>query len=364
MKKVNFFAMLAAAALMTGGSSCSNDDNVGDGGPEGQGKSASLTISIQNPGTRATGPGAAAGSDNVVSNFSMFVIDGNGNVGWKQHVTNPSTIPTMTVTTDAKEVYVIANAGDKTSAYTTKAGLLAATEALDSQTGGRWATGDVVIAASDWTTSGGVTTVNKALTLNFIAARIQVTVNNQMTGYDGSNGTVLDNVAVLNANSTSLLFGASLVPSSGEVLQSGVVLSGVANWPSSVTVATNSLVDNYNNAATFPGTQDFCYYVYENEATTAAQFPTIVTVIGTDADGNAVYFPVHLAAHENFTQGSMTTGVVRGKSYNIGIILKGDATTGNGGGGTDPTLPVTSASLDVTISINDWIPVALEKEFN
>lgn len=360
MKKVNFFVMLVATALMTGVSSCSNDDNVG-GGPEGQGKSASLTISIQNPGTRVIGAGGS--TDNVVNNFSMFVIDGNGNVGWKQHVTNPSSIPPMIVTTDAKEVYVIANAGDKTSAYTTKAGLLAATETLGSQTTSRWATGEVVIAASDWTTSGGTTTVNKSLTLNFIAARIQVTVDNRMVGYDGSTGTVLSKVAVLNANSTSLLFGSSLIPSSGEVLQSGVVLSGVANWPSSVTIATSSLADNYSNAVTFPSTQNFFYYVYENDATTAAQFPTIVTVIGTDADSNPVYFPVHLAAHENFTQGTMTTGVERGKSYNIGIILKGDATTGNGGGGTDPTLPVTSASLDVTISINDWIAVPLEKEF-
>lgn len=363
--------MLAAAALMSGVSSCSNDDNAGDGGPNLQTKAASLTISIENSGTRAAGSGS--GADNTVVNFTVFVIDDKGTVAWEEYVdlsgsgTNPATLD---LTTAATEVYVVANGGNQTGKYTTKTALLAATETLTSQFTSRWATGNATIASTEWTDNGsGKMEASKTLALQFMAARIQVTVANNMTGYDGSTSgtTILNDVAILSANGESLLFASgsplSLIPSGGVDLWAGLDLSSLTSWPASVTVE-GILTDSYVNTGTFPNTQEFHYYVYENNAAAAADYPTVVTVVGTDADGNAVYYPVHLAAYEQFKNGSLSASVERGKSYNITITLGGDATSGNGGGGTDPLKPVASAELEVTISITDWIPVVLEKEFN
>lgn len=367
MKKVSFFAMFAATALMMGVTSCSNDDNVGEEGQPVEGKTASLTITIDNPATgRATG--TASTGDATVSNFTVFVVDDKDAIAWKQYVdlssggANPAT---LTVNTSAKEVYVIANAGNQSS-YTTKAALVAATENLTSQYTGRWATGNVTIASGDWTTNTttGDMEAQKTVDLQFIASRITVKVDNQMPNYDGTTpGTIiLNDVAVLNANSNSLLFGSSLIPSGGMTFQSGLALTGLANWPSSVTTNTD-LTDSYDNAQ-HSTAQDFHYYVYENNASVVTDFPTIVTVVGVDANGDDVYYPVHLAPYEQWATGSTAGSVERGKSYDITITLKGDAQSGNGGGTIDPTTPVTSAELEVTISITDWIPVALTKEFN
>ncbi|MCD7940394.1 MAG: fimbrial protein [Bacteroides intestinalis] len=373
MKKVSFFAMLAAVALMTGTTSCSNDDNVGEDGQSGAGERASLTITIDNPAMSRAG-GTALTGDNAVKNFTVFVVDDKGDIPWKQYVdlssggANPAT---LTVSTNAKEVYVIANAGNQTGTHTAKSTLVAVTEMLSSQvgtTGARWATGNATIANSDWKTNAGNMEANISIDLQFIAARITVKVDNQMSNYDGTAGTILKNVAVLNANTESLLFGSgtplSLIPGNGMDLQAGLILNNIANWPTSATAAVAYLADSYDNAGSFPNnTQDFYYYVYENNATTAGKFPTIVTVVGVDADGNDVYYPVHLAPYEQWGSGSTSASVQRGKSYDITITLKGDASKGNGGGGTDPTIPVTTAELEVTIDIKDWQPVTLTKEF-
>lgn len=363
--------MLAAAALIAGVTSCNKDDGMNAGGvPEGT--QASLTISVTSPDmTRAGGLGST--NDNTVNNFSVFVVDDAGNIpsGWKEHVASGTT-KNLTVTTSAKKVYVIANAGNKTSAYTNEAQLLAAKEDLGSQFTNRWATGVVSIAASDWVTSGSTTSVSKTITLEFIAARIELTVVNNMLHYDGSSsGTViLNSVAVLNARGQSKLFGASLIPSvydANKKFLIGTDISTMGNKPaaSEFTLDAINLMDTYTSTGG-GDTKIYHYYVYENDAITAAALPTIVTLIGTNAATPAVpvYFPVHLAPYEDFVSGTMTSGGIKpGHSYNITMNLKGDAKDGNGGGGTDPTVPQTDASVDITIQIKDWTPVTLGKDF-
>lgn len=110
-------------------------------------------------------------------------------------------------------------------------------------------------------------------------------------------------------------------------------------------------------------TDTYYYYVFENDATTAAHLPTIVTLLGTDDDGSPLSWPVHLAPYEQWTTGSgSVSSIERGKSYNINIKLTSDAT--NGGGGTwPPTEPVISSTVEITVSLTDWVPVTLAKEF-
>ena len=350
---------MAATVLFA---SCAKDGN--EGGATSEGKKATLNITLDNP-THTRAAGAAPASDNTVTEFTAFIIDNGGTVGWETYVSGTG-LTNFSVTTNATEIYVIANGGDQTGIYSTKTDLLAAIEDLDAMYTKRWATGSSSI------TWGGGTTASETVTMQFIAARITVKVDNQMTGYDGTTaGTVIINdIAVLNARGQSLLFGTSLVPAT--YAASKTYFMGMANpaapddlaaYPAAGTFTVKTdLTDAYTLAAS-PATSDYYFYVYETGSITATNPATIVTLIGTDVNGNAAYWPVHLDQNETWTAGTMTDGIERGKSYNITLTLKGDATTGNGGGGEDPFEPVVSAALSATLSITDWTAVDLEKEF-
>ncbi|MDC2176176.1 hypothetical protein PO117_28795, partial [Bacteroides thetaiotaomicron] len=83
MKKVNFLSMLTAVALMTGVTSCSNDDKLDDGGVIGKGEKATLNVSVTAPDmSRAVG--AAVPSD-AVGDFSVFITDQTDQIAWSTY---------------------------------------------------------------------------------------------------------------------------------------------------------------------------------------------------------------------------------------------------------------------------------------
>ena len=377
MKKVNFLSMLTAVALMTGVTSCSNDDKLDDGGVIGKGEKATLNVSVTAPDmSRAVG--AAVPSD-AVGDFSVFITDQTDQIAWSTYSSTGAGITNFSVTTSAKNVYVVANAGDLTSSITTMAQLNAYKADLNgtgSQAAAtnRWATG-VTASPLSFTQTGNNFTANTTVTLTFIAARITVTVDNQMTNYGDPGSLALDGIVVLNARGESLLFpaaggGTSLIPATytaNKKFYEGMAnpvspATPFANYPaaSEFTVAASLLSD----ALTATATDKYYYYVFENDALTDVTLPTIVTLTGTDANGDALYWPVHLAAYEQWANSTAftTTGIQRGNSYDIKITLKGDATNG-GDGGTDPTKPLVTASVDVSVTLTPWTPVLLEKEF-
>lgn len=273
---------------------------------------------------------------------------------------------------------MVANAGDLTSSITTMAQLNAYKADLNgtgSQAAAtnRWATG-VTASPLSFTQSGNNFTATTTVTLTFIAARITVTVDNQMANYGSAGSLTLDDIVVLNARGESLLFpatgGTSLIPATytaNKKFYEGMAnpvspATPFANYPaaSEFTLAASLLSD----ALTTTSTDKYYYYVFENDALTDVTLPTIVTLTGTDANGATLYWPVHLAAYEQWANSTAftTTGIQRGHSYDIKITLTGDATNG-GGGGTDPTKPLVTASVDVSVTLTQWTPVLLEKEF-
>ena len=361
MKKI-LFAAVAALFVFT---SCNKEDN----GIIGDGQDAKLIVNVANPSSKAIG--AAATADNTITGYEIFVFDASGNnIGY---VTGSTATQEVTTTTNAKEVYVIANApAGLFSATTSKAALLAAvtdldpTTAANSQYTKRWATGSG--AVGNFTQSGGDFVATATVAMKFVAARITVTIDNQMQNYDGAatdGSFVLKGVSVLNATKESKLYGTSLV--SGSAFYAGIDMTGFTYVPT--TYSVKSFLRDAITAGV-PDAAGYHFYVFENAATAATAFPTIVMLEG-EYDNQPIYLPIHLAAYEQFFTGSMTGGIVRGNSYNLTFKLTGDPTFNGGGtypgdtGGTeDPTIPAdVTGKCTVTLSINDWTPVTLVKEF-
>lgn len=367
MKKINLFAMLAAAVALTfGATSCNNDDDAVT--TNGAGEKASISIGITSPDmSRATANNVGSiPADNTVTDFTAFVLDGGT---LKSGYSNSGASLNITATTAATKIYVVANAGDLTS-ITTESALLNYTADLNGtgdQSTVRWATGEVALTSGSFTQGNGGWEASETVELSFIAARIVLTIENGMDGkYDAGKddgSLVLKGVAVLNACGTSKLFngtGTSLVPSSKKYYE-GLANDGFVNYPASDFEMAESLLSNAIAKNDFSTV--YYYYVFENDAATADEFPTIITLVGEFA-GKPVYYPVHLAAYEQFT-GDATEFIKRGTSYNINIKLSVDPTKegGNPGGPTDPTNPVVDANVSVEIEPATWTVKTMEKEF-
>ncbi len=362
MKAKMIFAAALAVAMFA---SCAKDNESKVPG-RSNGKEAKLNIAIGNT-TRAIGN--ASTEDATITHYTAFIVYANGDVQVEPCPTDDA-LTDIDVTTSAEYVYIVANHTGITTEFDdidTKAELdafmLDLTATIGSQSTARWATG--VSDKLNFVQSGTDFVANPdPIVLNFVAARIVVEIVNDMTGYDPANtdgDLVLENVAVLNAGGTSKLFGTSLYPSTMKYY-SGIdnSSSGFSHWPA---VANYSVESSMINAIPAdPESTKFYYYVFENGATTANAFPTIVTLIG-EFDGKKVYYPVHLAPYEQFLAGGTTTAtsVVRGKSYNIVITLSVDPT--KPGGTTDPTNPIIDATVNVSVTLNDWDPVNLGKQF-
>lgn len=357
--RVLYVAALVAITLV----SCSKNDGANLVVPDG--RPAKLSISIKDPMMiRATGEPSS--TDNVIKTFTVWVFDAAGKLLAQETSANDAnSIQDIDVTTSAKEAYVMANCDNaNVTGINSKAALLNFIGTLDDtadQSARRWATGSDLALSFTPTGTDGSYEGSSNIALSFIAARITVKIINNMTGYDATNTDghlVLKKVTVLNGGHNTRLFGTTLVPDPMKWI-SGIQNDSFGFWPASNITAGSSLLVNDIAADDF--TTTYHYYVFENKATTADEFPAIVTLIG-EFDGKLTYFPVHLTPYEMFSTGSVDNGVERGHSYNITITLSTDPGIG-GGGEPDPTTPVEKAKFDVEISINDWTPVTLGKEF-
>ncbi len=359
--------ILAAALAVAMFASCAKDtgNDQNKAGKIG-GKEAKLNIAISSPTspTRSTGTPAV----DVVEHYTAFVVYSNNSVQVVPSATADA-LTNVPVTTSAEYVYIVANAGATDfSGITTKSDLddyLIDLKTTGSQDTYRWATGvsDKLVFLQSGTDF--VATPNP-VELTFVAGRITLEIENGMTGYDATaadGSLVLKNVAIVNGGAQSKIFGTSLAPATMEYYSGfdNPTPGDFAYWPADYSV--DAIMTDAIAADDF--TTKYYYYVFENPATTAAAFPTIVTIVG-EFDGEEVYYPVHLAPYEQFDTGTTTaTSVERGNSYDIKITLSVDPTIGGGdpGGTDDPTNPVVNAFVNISVDLNDWIPVPLVKEF-
>ncbi len=311
MKKLFKNAIVAMAAIAIVGLAGCNKDDDGGGKTPPEVTEASLRIKLKNgamQGTRAVG--TVTNADHTeVTNFCVFVFNDDGycwkgffDVAGKTFTGDGSAIDTdgadpigtLTVNTTATKVYVIANAGgDWTSAVEEEADLLPGTTFAYTFTD-KWATGfdDTFTFVDD------VAEVD--VTCTFIPARITVKVDNQMEHYGEANTVTIDKVAVINARAQSFMFpwpGETSLVAPMPTYGNGIAVSGFVHHPASSLYVMEpvDLCDNYvyNASSTF----DSYYYVLESAGTTTpANYPTIVTLVGRQADGTSPHMRYACAA--------------------------------------------------------------------
>lgn len=122
MKVKSLFLSLCAIAALA---SCSQNDEEVPGGSEGNAPEAKVIIKLAGSGEQANSRvaglpanDALATSNGKVSNLTVFIFNNSGTVITKSYIDTPAAAGanSITTTTDAKEVAVVANTGDQTGA--------------------------------------------------------------------------------------------------------------------------------------------------------------------------------------------------------------------------------------------------------
>lgn len=381
MKTTRFFALTIAATTLLW--SCSKENNTGGDEPTGRSK---MTLNIKGE-TDAPVAGKAAGNptqadESTINDVMIFVFraDGKNDITPKEITTMPAEgkVSDLEITTDAKEVYVIANT---TSSSTVQDLLKAVTKKSELQAVvGRGfeaisATGAPTQTSKNLWMSGKndaefipVKDGNVAVTvtLKYVAAKVRI----KSVTIDGSTdpnvaNIVLTNVTIFNgAGATSLIPAdgvESLIPSYSPAAAapfyiSGASMTGLANNPN---IVGKNNEYNYNlkgDLAIGTGKNEHYFYVFENDGEAFEKQPTILSLQGIDSEYNDVYYSVFFKADEDGALGYDNYIIERGKSYDVAMTIKKL-------GSEDPTIPALKTTVEITITPAKWDVITINKTY-
>lgn len=365
MKKIKFLAVALAAFTMF---SCTNDEveNLGNNAP---GEKSVLTVKVEGAGnnqaqSRATGEATDAG-DAVINNYLVFLFRDGGALDCAPHESNSNaTVTIRTGTTAAKKAYVIANTGALANGpfkdVKTESDLLAVAGSLMDNTNNvstqtktnLWMSGE-----NNVTFNG--TNAQVTVTLNYVAAKIQLIVKDNRTNMSGGTIQITDNeVVLLFAGKSGKFFG-----NAADKTTQDHFYTGDNTYPTPF-VANVTVSTALSDAVTTPFTANAGntvfnhFYTFGNDGATQ---PTILAIKSTktvNSTPSTIYYPVH------FTTADAGHTIEPGKSYTVTVTLNGDVEAGAGGGTTDPEAPVISSSIEVTVAAATWSPVTVTKDFN
>ena len=365
MKKIKFLAVALAAFTMF---SCTNDEveNLGNNAP---GEKSVLTVKVEGAGnnqaqSRATGA-ATDTEDAVINNYLVFLFRDGGALDCPPHYSSSNATATIgTGTTAAKKAYVIANTGTLANgpfaAVKTEADLLAVAGSLMDNTNNAstqtktnlWMSG-----VNDVTFNG--TNAQVTVTLNYVAAKIQLIVKDNRSNMSSGTIQITDNeVVLLFAGKSGKFFGTSTEKSAQTHFYTGDDSYNNA-FNTNVTKST-ALSDAVSAAFTANAGEAVFnhFYTFGNDGTTQ---PTILAIKSTktvNSTSSTIYYPVH------FTTADAGHTIEPGNSYTVTVTVNGDVEAGAGGGTTDPEAPVISSSIEVTVAAATWSPVTVTKDFN
>lgn len=396
--------MCAIAAL----ASCSQSDDVAPSGSDAP--KATVTLKLEGDGvnTRAAGASEAATEDGAaIKNVTVFFFNQTGFiVGAPQFITAANIGNPITTTTDAAEVVVIANLGDKTQDGTFDGiASLSQLQKLDfSSIAG--STGSYTVNQSrDNLYSSGMgditfsdNTGTAEVQLHFVAARIKTvkiawTANQNYAATetdlttDVSKWFTIKKVYMMTAQTNSPLIPATTGTWKGFVPQTyafaGGVAWGVAPW----TWADNNigepkqtgdylalaadLVESTSNANQIDNAlSSKSWYLFENSPASTHPTGLVIEVLWRSKDQSTnpdefltKYFTMYFG--ESGTAGAAQPLLEAGKTYDMTLSLKGSFKPGGnaGGGGDDPTKPSVDASVEVTVKVAKWTTAEITKDF-
>lgn len=390
-----FLSMCAIAAL----ASCSQSDDVTPAGSDAP--KATVTLKLEGDGvnTRAAGTSEAATEDGAaIKNVTVFFFNQTGFiVGAPQFITAADINNPITTTTDAAEVVVIANLGDKTGDGTFNGiASLSQLQRLDFSSIAGSAGSFTVNQSKDNLYSSGMgaitfndNTGTASVQLHFVSAKIKTvkiawTANQHYAAdeatltSDASKWFTIKKVYMMTAQTNSPLIPANTADASwgGFVPQTyafaGGVAWGTAPWQwtgdnepkqtGDYLAAAADLVESTANANQIDNAlSSKSWYLFENSPASAHPTGLVIEVLwrskdqSTDAnDLLTKYFTMYFGEKGagSTTQPLLTAG----KTYDMALSLKGDFKPGGnaGGGGDDPTKPSVDASVTVTVTAAHW----------
>ena len=362
MKKIKFLAVALAAFTMF---SCSNDEieSLGNNAP---GEQAVLTIKLKGDGddqaqSRALGPTAT--TDVAINDYLVFLFREGGALDCVPYYSSSNAAANISNgTTAAKKVYVVANTGELANGpfatVKTEADLLAVAGSLMDNTNNvsTQTKTNLWMSGANHVTFNG-TNGTAAVTLSYVAAKIQLIVKDNRTNM--STGTIQiedKEVVLLFAGKSGKFFGTQ------KSVQTNFYTGDDSyNNPFNTNVTKSTAL---SDAVTVPfapnagGTVFNHFYTFGNDGTTQPAILAIKSTKTVNSTPSTIYYPVH------FTTADAGETIEPGKAYTVTVTLNGDVEAGAGGGTTDPEAPVISSSIEVTVTAATWVVQNIQKEFN
>ena len=392
-------SVCAIAAL----ASCSQNDDVAPTGSDAPKAQVILKLEGDGVNTRVAGEAETATEDGAaIKNVTVFFFNQTGFiVGAPKFIVAADINNPITTTTDAAEVVVIANLGDKTGDGTFDGiASLSQLQKLDFSSINTTGTApDLTYTVNQSKANlyssgmGAVTftdnTGTASVQLHFVAAKIKTvkiawTANQNYAATesdltsDVSKWFTIRKVYMMTAQTKSPLIPANTVDASwgGFVPQTyafaGGVSWGTAPWQwtgdnapkqtDDYLAVAADLVESTANANQIDNAlASKSWYLFENSPASTHPTGLVIEVVwrskdqSTDAsDLLTKYFTMYFG--EAGANGTTQPLLTAGKTYDMALSLKGDFKPGGnaGGGGDDPTKPSVDASVTVTVTAAHW----------
>lgn len=399
--------------------SCSlNEEVVHE--PKNKAPEAKVILKLEGEPETKVG-GALTETDNkngTVNNLTVFIFNADGEILKKVYIGTPAAAGanTVTTTTDAAKVSVVANAGNQLSAgglfYSVSTetalkevlgNLLSVNPATNSpvtqnDTNLYMSGSGMVGAFAPGTGDDKSMRASATVQLSFIASRIQfrkITYANSnlyvpAAQFDGNNNAnfTITRIYLMNVQRVSRFFKAGPENASYYITQQQKQFTGGMPWAAPWTGAMPNGYENNNEyriqgdnlPPSLAGTGSNRienighWYVFANfDVSDISKHPTVIVVEvkwrkrgsapGVSQELLTRYFTIYFGAGDQ-------REIVAGKTYDVTLALNGnfktEANGGNGGGGTaTPDRPTVSSNVQVTITPASWgTPITIEKAFN
>lgn len=409
-------SMCAIAAL----ASCSQNDDEIPGGNESNASEAKVIIKLAGNGDQASSRAAGIPGDldgntknSKINDLTVFIFNQSGLVITKQYIGNPNTTSanSISTTTDAKKVAVVANTGNLTAtggafaSVSSEDALKAVLSDMlvnpDDKTGAVTQRDDNLYmsginSVGEFAEVGGTMKVDVTVQLKFLSARIKL---GEIT-FNGK--TVVDNVYV-QANdfgtNTDANFTISRVylmnvqrvthflPATADgtdyIVQDLKQYTGGVDWAAPWTGTEPNQFKPNNEYTIEAGTTNFTagtgadqykisdighWYTFANTGVAdIANHPTalVVEVKWREVKANAATSTDEKITTKYFVTyfgGGDKAELEPGKAYTVKLALNGNFKPkddgGSGGGGTnDPTKPTVNSSVEVIVTPATWVLV-------